>query len=155
MIEGMCAGPDGSLLIGLRSPLIDGRALIIPMRNPEQVIVGEPPEFGPPTQLDLGGRGIRSIENDARPRTAARRGYVICASPTAGADRASGDFGIFEWDGTGKPRRVLADGLTEMTPEAVMTAPDEDGFYVLSDDSHGPEGERGFRGFWLRPVPPR
>ena len=37
-IEGLASGLDGSLLIGFRNPLIKGKALIIPLLNPDELI---------------------------------------------------------------------------------------------------------------------
>ena len=74
-IEGLAATPDGRLLIGLRNPLPRGRALLIPLENPADVIDhGQRARLGAPIELDLGQRGIRSIERvgDA---------YVIVAGP--------------------------------------------------------------------------
>lgn len=61
-IEGLAATPDGGLLIGFRSPLRGGRALIVPLQNPAELIEGKRAKFGAPIELDLDRRGIRSIE---------------------------------------------------------------------------------------------
>lgn len=61
-IEGLAATADGKLLIGLRNPLVAGRALLVPLENPEAVVNGEAARIGTPILLDLGGRGVRSIE---------------------------------------------------------------------------------------------
>ena len=42
-----------------------GRALLVPLDNPEAVINGKSARIGAPILLDLGGRGIRSIERMA------------------------------------------------------------------------------------------
>jgi hypothetical protein len=60
-IEGLCATPEGSLLIGFRNPVPDQKALLIPLLNPGEVIEGIPARFGAPIQLDLDGLGIRDI----------------------------------------------------------------------------------------------
>jgi hypothetical protein len=64
-IEGLAATPDGGLLIGFRNPIPDGKALLVPLKNPGEVIRGKPARFGDPIFLDLGGLGIRSIERAA------------------------------------------------------------------------------------------
>jgi hypothetical protein len=88
-IEGLAAGADGrSLLLGLRSPLLDGEAVVIPFENPEAVVEkNEKPSLGLPRRLDLGGRGIRSIEYSA-----AAKAYFIVAGPAGGG---SGTFDLF------------------------------------------------------------
>ena len=73
-MEGLAARPDGSsLLIGLRNPVANGRAVLIPFLNPREVVNGEAkPKLGTPITLDLGGRGIRSLDYSE-----ARRAYII------------------------------------------------------------------------------
>src|SRR5438094_602992 len=62
-IEGLASTPDGALLIGFRNPITDdGKALVARLKNPDQVVAGQPAEFGKPITLDLGGLGIRSME---------------------------------------------------------------------------------------------
>ena len=88
-IEGLAAMPDHRLLIGFRNPIPGGRALIVPLENPDEVVMsGAHARFGAATQLDLGGRGIRSIE---------RVGdfYLIVAGPPADA----GTFALYRWSG--------------------------------------------------------
>ncbi len=89
-IEGLAATPQGGLLIGFRSPLIDGKALIVPLRNPDALLKKKTatPDLGEPVTLPLGGRGIRSI--DYAPGLHA---YLIVAGP-AGKD---GDFKLDKW----------------------------------------------------------
>jgi hypothetical protein len=65
-IEGLTATPNGELLIGFRNPIPGGKALILPLTNPLDLIQKPETEvnaiFGEPIELDLGGLGIRSIE---------------------------------------------------------------------------------------------
>jgi hypothetical protein len=124
-IEGLAANADGGLLIGLRSPLRQGKALIVPLHNPAQVIGGEAPRFGAATLLNLGGRGIRSIERigDA---------YVLVAGPVA--DR--GDFALYRWSGVATDGAVKIPGieLGDLRPEALFAWPPSDRLQLLSDD---------------------
>ena len=60
-IEGLAATPENHLLLGFRNPIPAGKALLIPLENPNEVIEGKPARFGAAVQLDLGGRGIRDI----------------------------------------------------------------------------------------------
>jgi len=61
-IEGLAATPDGHLLIGFRTPTPQGKALVIPLLNPEAVMEGAAASFGDAALLDLNGLGIRSLE---------------------------------------------------------------------------------------------
>src|SRR5205823_3592182 len=54
-IEGLSATSEGHLLIGFRNPIPKGKALLIPLVNPNDVIAGKRPVFGSAIQLDLGG----------------------------------------------------------------------------------------------------
>jgi uncharacterized protein DUF3616 len=90
-IEGLTARADGeALLIALRSPLINGEAVLIPLENPKGVVESnKAPKLGDPINLNLGGRGIRSIEYSA-----AANGYFIVAGPSGDANVT---FELFRW----------------------------------------------------------
>lgn len=124
-IEGLAATPDGQLLIGLRNPLPHRRALIVPLANPAQVVDGAQARLGAPIELDLGGRGIRSIE-----RVGAA--YLIVAGPAAD----SGSFALYRWSGqpgdTATPFAGIA--LGSLRPEALFAIPHSDRVQLLSDD---------------------
>lgn len=123
-IEGMTATPGGGVIIGFRNPLHQGRALIVPLENPLAVIAGEPPRFGDPVLLDLGGRGVRSLSSW-------RGQYLIAAgSPT---DAAEPGPALYTWDGTGSPRLADVD-LAGLNPEAFFTPEDGQRILMLSDD---------------------
>lgn len=47
-IEGLSATPEGHLLIGFRNPIPQGRALLIPLLNPNEVIEGKAAASVPP-----------------------------------------------------------------------------------------------------------
>ena len=124
-IEGLAATADGKLLIGLRSPLQQQRALLIPLDNPDAVIAGERARFGAPLELDLGGRGIRSIERFAS-------SYLIVGGPNA--DR--GSFALFRWSGQSgdQPTPVAQSDLQDLRPEALFALPGSNLAQLLSDD---------------------
>lgn len=125
-IEGLAATPDGRLLIGLRNPLPRGRALLIPLENPAEVIDhGSRARLGTPIELDLGGRGIRSIDRVGS-------GYVIAAGPPAD----SGTFAIYRWSGQAAQAPSPADGvaLGTLRPEALFAVPGSGELLLLSDD---------------------
>ena len=124
-IEGLAATSDGKLLIGLRSPLSQQRALIIPLDNPEQVIAGQRARFGVPLELDLGKRGIRSIEMISG-------SYLIVAGPTGD----KGSFALYRWSGQREDAPAPDPGIDfgSLRPEALFAIPDSDRVQFLSDD---------------------
>lgn len=147
-IEGLGAGPDGSLLIGFRSPRAsssqhkkDEPALIIPLLNPKEVVEAKAvPRFGMPISIDLDGLGIRDLlrRSDGS--------YVVIAGPTPDDT----GFVLNTWSGPGgvSPQPIAAD-LTGLHPEAVVER--EGRLLLLSDDGddrckQAPVAERSFVG---------
>src|SRR5215216_3571163 len=47
-IEGLCAWRENQLLIAFRNPVPGGKALLVPLLNPRQIIEGEKARFGEP-----------------------------------------------------------------------------------------------------------
>ena len=131
-IEGLAATPQGHLLLGFRSPLHEGKALIVPLQNPDALIAasGTSPLLGAPIELALGGRGIRSIDYAAQ-----LRAYLIVAGPAG----QGGDFKIYKWSGAASDAPVLLkiDISGGMHPEALFALPDGKTFQLLSDDGDG------------------
>jgi hypothetical protein len=125
-IEGLSATPDGHLLIGFRNPIPDGKTLLIPLLNPDEVIDGNSARFGPPILLDLGGLGIRDI--------AWYEGtYII----SAGAYHGGGPFRFYRWAGIGTlPKPIPTEDLGDYHPEAIIIYPDRGlrEIQILSDD---------------------
>ena len=115
-IEGIAWDPDGRrLLLGLRSPLLSGQALIVPIRVPdadapftiENLSIGESPTI----RLSLDGLGIRSIQYDWKLKS-----YLIIAGVTE--QQKKGEFSLWRWDGRAKISKVaMLD--PEMKPEGV------------------------------------
>lgn len=124
-IEGLAATPDGKLLIGLRNPIPGQRALIVPLDNPAEVIEGKRAKLGAPVELDLGGRGIRSIE-------LVGADYLIVAGPAADV----GTFALFRWSGRpGDAATPLpAAKFGTLRPEAMFAVPQSARVQLLSDD---------------------
>ncbi|MCC6233902.1 MAG: DUF3616 domain-containing protein [Verrucomicrobiales bacterium] len=89
-IEGLAAGPGGSLWIGFRNPVPGGLALVIPLLNPAEVITGAPAQFGAVLRPDLAGLGIRDFARGSD-------GYWILAGPAEGGGRHR----LFRWNGPG------------------------------------------------------
>lgn len=148
--EGMTERAEGGVLIGLRAPNPGGRALLFALENPEQVIRGAAPSFGPPILLDLSGLGVRALS-----RWHGR--YLIVAGDWSDG-RASR---LFSWDGVSARAEPLAIDLERLNPEGFFTPETRDAFMVLSDDGTenvagerckdlSDKNQRHFRGRWLR-----
>jgi hypothetical protein len=152
-IEGLSATPEGHLLIGFRNPIPEGKALLIPLLNPNEVVEGKNALFGPAILLDLGGLGIRDI--------AYHEGtYII----SAGSYHGGGAFRFYRWSGTNAPVRIEVNDLGDYHPEAIIIYPDKElrEIQILSDDGKREVddisnrdrsmGERSFRSFWIAPA---
>jgi hypothetical protein len=128
-IEGLVATPHGQLLIGFRNPIRQGRALLVPLENPDEVIRGRRARLGKPFALELVKRGVRSIEF-----WPAERQYLIVAG--AYDDRL--DFQLYRWsaDPDDAPERVRGVDFGDLHPEALFFALQGDRvrMQVLSDD---------------------
>jgi hypothetical protein len=149
-IEGLCAMPDGRLLIGFRNPIPGGRALLLPLLNPSEVIEGVSPRFGAPIFLDLGGLGIREmVQHEGR--------YFI----VAGAFDSGDKIRLFTWEGSdAPPARFEKVGPKRFNSEAAVFFPATgwDRFLILSDDGGTrqdgrrckdlPKSQRSFRAVW-------
>lgn len=125
-IEGLCATPEGYLLLGFRNPVPQGKALIVPLLNPGELIAGQPARFGPPALLELGGFGIRSI-------AASSGKYLI----VAGSYDNDGQSVLYEWmGGEDKPRPLERTELLGLNAEAIEFFRDRDTerLLVVSDD---------------------
>ncbi|WP_257165094.1 DUF3616 domain-containing protein [Bradyrhizobium sp. SRS-191] len=132
-IEGLADGGDGSLLIGLRNPLPGGKALIVPLLNPTELIASKPARFGAPVELDLAGRGVRSIERVGS-------SFLIVAGPFD----QEGAFELYAWPGpaTNKVTPVPTNALAGLFPEALIALPDSQEIQILSDDGKAPIGAK-------------
>lgn len=131
-IEGLSATPDGGLLIGFRNPQPEGRALVVPLRNPREVIDnGAKPVFGDLIRLNLGGRGIRSMERVGNE-------VLISAGPfgTAASSTAQPAFALFRWSGlaTQAPKFVRSLNAGTFRPEALFFDAQAKQLVLLSDD---------------------
>lgn len=149
-IEGLAA--DGQdLWMGFRSPLAtDGRAWVVKLTAPGDALNGTI-GLEAPLRLDLGGRGVRSMDWDP-----ARKAWWIVAGPPG----KGGDFALYRWDGQASaPARVDVD-VDGLGVEGLVVAPDGR-LLVLADDGtrpvggveckEAPEAQRSFRARWLTP----
>jgi hypothetical protein len=154
-IEGLTATPDGELLIGFRNPLgggkkagdflVGGKALVVKMLNPLEVINGRKAKFDDPFELDLGGFGIRNIEY-YEPQNA----YLIVSGPyheneeTDSHPRESGR--LYMWSGKAgdQPKLLDCGDLAGLNIEAAFFFPQtKNRIELLSDD--GSLGNDSFR----------
>lgn len=129
------------LLLGLRSPIINGQALVVPLRlrDPRMPFSSENLQVadGGAIRLPLRGLGIRSIEYDGRDGL-----FRIIAG--AAEDQEKTDFSLWEWDGgerqvklreTAKfDRRLKPEGVTRASSggrEYTLVICDSSGYLVL------------------------
>lgn len=136
-IEGLAPGPDGRLLVGLRSPLsgpdgMTGTAAVAVLAAPEGAFTIERV-----LTLELGDKGVRDLFRDGDE-------YVLIAGPVA----SGGAQELRRWDGASTTTTPIAGpDLSDLNPEAV--ARDGDAWLILSDDGKlkrpDPEAEDGDR----------
>lgn len=146
-LEGLAATPEGHLLLGFRNPIPDGKALLIPLLNPNAVIAGARCQFGAPTLLALEGLGIRDLAYYPG-------GYLIIAGPYD----EGGPFHLYRWAGPGtEPARILVNLPEDFHAEAVILYPGRgfQEFQILSDDgrffkNQKSAARRTFRSLWIR-----
>lgn len=132
-IEGLCATPEGHLLIGFRNPIPAGQALIVPLLNPAAVIdQGATARFGEPILLPLGGLGIRSI--------AYRQDRYWLVAGSSDGERNSQ---LYQWRGGADiPTPLTFPETANLNPEAITFFADAEGdrLWVASDDGTLPIG---------------
>lgn len=127
-IEGLAMMPDSvtGAYVAFRAPIVPAHrrafALIVPVQNFTNLAASDGPEgsavFGPPIELDLYGRGVRSIEGDDQ-------GYLIVAGPAGPMPtRYPQDFRLYTWTGLpgDRPEERSAD-LSGLNPEAIVQLP--------------------------------
>ncbi|MCH8924186.1 MAG: DUF3616 domain-containing protein, partial [Planctomycetes bacterium] len=155
-LEGLTATADGSaLLIGLRNPRPQDKAIVLKLTNPAAVVdEGKPAEFGKPVLLDLGGLGIRGMEYSKQ-----HGGYLI----SAGHHSREPKFALYLWSGKAddaKPKKLTFDRPENFAAEAIIVYEDRKEVLLLSDDGtlqidgkeckHAPTNKRGFKSTWFK-----
>lgn len=149
-LEGMTARPEGGVWVGFRNPIPEGKALLVPLLNPEQLIQGEKAVLGDPHQLDLGGYGVRAISSQGGR-------YLILAGPFEGAASSR----LYAWDGKDAPQVVAGPALVGLNGEGFFS-PGGERVLILSDDGGIPidgqeckrlddVGKKRFRARWVKP----
>jgi pSer/pThr/pTyr-binding forkhead associated (FHA) protein len=98
-VEGLAwDAPNERLLLGLRSPIIGGKALLIPlkMRDTRAPLTAENLSAGTAILIALNGGGIRDITYDSRVRVF----LILSGSPLHGD---TSQFALWEWPGDPAP----------------------------------------------------
>ena len=80
-----------ALLIGFRSPLIEGKASIVRLNNVDEVFAGAAPDLSAPVLLDLHGNGIRGMVYDDK-----LGGYLLIGGAVGSR---KGPFALWFWSG--------------------------------------------------------
>jgi hypothetical protein len=148
-IEGMTARPEGGVIIGFRSPLIERRAILVPIENPLELMRGARAQLGEPVQLDLGGAGVRAL-------SWWRGRYWILAGGPVGPPR------LYSWRPPAVPQQIPSVTLDGLNPEAFFTPEDRAEIMILSDDGTveidgrpckrlKEKSLKRFRGRWIKP----
>jgi hypothetical protein len=157
-IEGLATGAGGTLWIGFRNPIPEGRAVLVQLLNPGELIEGRQARLGQVARLNLAGRGIREIAWSGKD-------YVI----VAGTFDGKGKSRIYRWAGPGtEPWRLWEADQPDFNAEAAVFFPGSDGaeFHLLSDDGSRKVGgvackelkdprQRGFRSVRVSVGPDR
>lgn len=117
-IEGLAATLDGHLLVGLRGPLTaGGAARVVRIRNPLALVGLAPAGVTPHAELvgslNLGGRGIRSMERIG----SGKHRYLIVAGPVQDSGAAPS---LFWWGDTGVVIPGPSAPLVGLNPEALV-----------------------------------
>ena len=135
-IEGLAWDPrNGRLLLGLRSPVIDGQALLVPLRlrDPRGAFIIDNLEVEGSIRLPLGGGGIRDIAYDGRANL-----FRIISG--AAEDQDQTDFILWEWNGNEQQPALRETNRLDhsLKPEGVarVTAGGRD-FIIIVFDSSG------------------
>jgi hypothetical protein len=138
-IEALEITPDQQqLLIGFRSPLNGGRALIARIDNPDGIFEGEAPRMTMPLdELDLGGHGIRGLSYV--PSIGA---YLVIGGPVS---REPAQFDLWLWSGVqgASARRVTIPGLQGLEHAEGVSPAVIDGaerIVIVSDDGNRKAG---------------
>ena len=130
------------LLVGLRSPLVGGKAIILILENPYALFSkAQPPKFQQEKlYLDIGGGGIRSITYDS-----SRKVYLIANEipNKKGKLRPA----LWSWDGKSQspPTRVVLPklkGIKNIEGIALITSQKKTFLLMVCDDGD-PQKEKG------------
>ncbi len=146
-VEGMCLAPDGRhLLLGLRNPLLAGRALVAVVEDIDRTFTMDNPDSLRITDLfdlNLGARGISDLCWDPL-----SQGYLITAAKSNGPklDKNEAfppntlDSALFWWTGRKQDAPMLCATFPDMKVEAVCRLGSTRYIAVGSDEGDVSEG---------------
>ncbi|MCX7088203.1 MAG: DUF3616 domain-containing protein [Methylococcales bacterium] len=158
-IEGLSATPDKGLLIGFRNPLqggkvkrdklVNGKALLVKLLNPFEVINGHPPHFADPIELDLKGMSIRDISWRKKQK------YLIVAGPyhdnLASKKHPREKTQLYSWSTqSGKLKHLKKIDLQDLNIEAAIFYPGRGSHVQLLSDDGQLGCTQGFRSVTLK-----
>jgi Protein of unknown function (DUF3616) len=132
-IEGIAWDPlNNRLLLGLRSPIKDGRALVLPikLRDAGGPFSADNLDLADsrPIELSLAGSGIRDIQYDSNLKSF----LLISGAPE---NQIKGEFILWQWDGTSQPRQV-ARLDSNIKPEGVTGVKLGGGYILMVGDAN-------------------
>lgn len=136
-IEGLAACSDNGLILGFRNPILEGKAFLVKLLNPSELIENTSaiPQFSYAIRLDLGGRGVRAIAY-----WATKNCYLIVGGSYNDDPIIEGEpnFVLYKWDGneSNNPEKVNVD-LGTLSPEAIVIY--KNGKVQLLSDDGGQE----------------
>ena len=145
-IEGLAWLPDATrpnqLLIGFRSPLQGGKAIVVSLLNADAVIAGVTARFGEATLLDLGGLSIRSMT-----WSPVHEAILLIAGPLTDA---AGPFKLFKWSGAANDAPIAVGDITgaptTSAPEAIVTYPNTRDVQIIFDQGDHDHRRRHLQG---------
>lgn len=153
-IEGLTSTFGNELLIGFRNPLSGGeikngrlekgKAILVKLKNPFEVVHGLKAKFSDPFELDLDGFGIREITRIKKNK------YLIVGGPYHGNESEEGhkkEIGkLYEWSiKSGKLNTLKRFSLEDFNIEAAIFYPGNDDTVQLLSDDGALENADGFR----------
>jgi len=136
-VEGVAWDARGRrLLLGLRSPVVDGHALVVPLRlrDPQGAFSSDNLEVegAKAIRLPLGGAGIRSIEYDERVKA-----FRVITGAGPNAEKL--DFKLLEWDGDAARPTLRETGAFDrrLKPEGItrVSSSSQDFSFIVFDTS--------------------
>ncbi len=122
-IEGLSfENVNNTLLIGFRSPVVNGKAILVGIENPKEIFLkGQKPIFSKPIHLNLNGKGVRDITYDSK-----KEGFWIIAGSS---DNRDAGFELWYLD-----EKSLKVSLVENHPDIGYG----EGITIINQDSNVP-----------------